>query len=58
MESLWLIFKKSDTLSLIQLHIRMVVTMVCTIYINFSTVHIYMYFVINAIKAIFELLLR
>ena len=37
MKSPWLIFEKSDTLSLIQLHIRMAVKMFFTIYINFST---------------------
>ena len=34
MGSLWLILKKSDTLSLTQLHSRIVVKMVYTIYIN------------------------
>ena len=37
MGSLWLIFKKSDTFSLTQLHSKIVLKMVYTIYINCST---------------------
>ena len=35
--------QESDTLSLIQMHFRLVVRMVYTIYINFNTVHVFCY---------------